>query len=57
MDPKDLRKFRLRHRLSQEQAAAQFGVNRTTWVRWETGKRAMPGPAKKLAEKIDKDKP
>ena len=53
MDPKQVRQFRARHKLSQEQAARKFGVNRSTWVRWESGKRRMPGPAKQLAKVLD----
>jgi DNA-binding transcriptional regulator YiaG len=44
----DFRALRKLLRLTQSEAAALFGVGRTTWHNWEAG-REVPGPALRLA--------
>jgi predicted RNase H-like HicB family nuclease/DNA-binding XRE family transcriptional regulator len=51
--PEELKAFRQRHGLTQEQAAALFRVPWNTWARWETGRPHVPPPVVRLLEILD----
>lgn len=38
-----LKQYRTQRQLTQKQLAELLGVNRTTYVHWETGKVKLPG--------------
>ena len=50
----DIKKFRLKLRLSQEQFAHKIGVTRVTVYRWEEGKTKISPLAQKAIESIKK---
>jgi len=48
MSPSTIRELRACLGLTQARAAALFGVDHRTWVKWEGAERSMPGPAQRL---------
>ena len=48
MTPTDIRQARATLGLTQARAAALFGVDHRTWVKWEGAEREMPQPAQRL---------
>jgi transcriptional regulator with XRE-family HTH domain len=53
--PKELRRKRLRARLTQAQLATKVRVHEHTVWRWEHGTRKIPPPTERLIELVFRD--
>jgi DNA-binding XRE family transcriptional regulator len=49
---KNLHEFRIDHDLTQEEAAAAIGVDRRTWLRWESEEIEPSPPLLKLIQQL-----
>ncbi len=53
--PEQLKRIRVRLKMTQAKLAAAVGVRQETVARWEIGSRGIPEPTARLIERIAKE--